>query len=177
MARCPGDMGRSRPGNPLGQHAPSFPTPAINNKLVQPAVAPQPQSSYLFDGTVPQGHHGQNPLFQQGGGAGRIHNSSSGVVPPPLHGTELVELGVGLNNMSSQPFQPNGHVIDWTLAHLYGPQQPQQQQVPRYSGPEPIGPSGSGASAWGQLPLISQICLSKFGMSIKAHYSKQGSPS
>jgi hypothetical protein len=99
------------------------PTPAINNELVQPAVAPQSQSSYLFDGTVTQGHHGQNPLFQQGGGAGRIHNSSSGVVPPPLHGTELVELGVGLNNMSSQPFQPNVHVIDWTLAHLYGPQQ------------------------------------------------------
>jgi hypothetical protein len=194
MARRPGDMGRKRPGNPLGQHAPSFPTPAINSELVQPAVAPHlfggkvpqahhgqnplsqqgdgagridssahvshailqgnnalvppavaPQSSYLFGGTVPQAHHWQNPLFQQGGGAGRIH--SCGVVPPPLHGTELAGLVAGRNNLPSQQFQPNGHVIGWPMAQMYGP----QQEVPRYPGPQPIGPSGAGA--WGQLPL------------------------
>jgi hypothetical protein len=155
MARRPGDMGGNHPGNPLGQHAPSFPTPAINSELVQP-VAVAPQSSYLFRGTVPQGHHGQlNPLFQQNGGAGRIHNSSRGAVPPPLHGTELAAPVAGLNNMPSQPFHPNGHVIGWPLAQMYDPRQTQQQQVPRYPGPEPepIGPSDRGASAWGQLPL------------------------
>jgi hypothetical protein len=149
MSHRPEDMGRNRPaGNPLGQHARSFPTPAINSELVQPAAV-APQSRYLFGGTEPQAHHWQNPLFQQGGGAGRIH--SCGVVPPPLHGTELAGMVAGRNNMPSQLFQPSGHVIGWPLAQMYGPQQTHQKRVPRYPGPQPIGPSG--ASASGQLPL------------------------
>jgi hypothetical protein len=160
-------MGRNRPGNPLGQHAPSFLTPAINshaifhgnNELVPPAVAPQ--RSYLFGGTMPQAHHGQNPLFQQGGGAGPIHSSS--VVPPQPHGNGFAALVAGLNNdMPSQMFQPSGHVIGWPLAQMYDTQETQQQEVPRYRGPEPIGPSGRGASAWGQLPLPTPALDARF---------------
>ncbi|GJM99369.1 hypothetical protein PR202_ga16462 [Eleusine coracana subsp. coracana] len=147
MAYRPEDMRRSmaRPSNPWSQLAPSFPTPAINNllqdnnELVSRIAAPQ-HSSYLnlFGGTVPQ--YGTNP-FRQGGGAGRIH--SSAVAQPP----DAAALAA-LNNFESRPLQPNGHIMGWPLGQPHGPLT--QQQVPRFPGPQPIGPSGSGV--WVLLP-------------------------